>query len=57
MPILREKKALVLIIVLSFVASRAERHGADERASSQKVKNIPDELARESLVTREDLAL
>lgn len=57
MPIVFKKFTFLLIIVFSLVASRTERNSTDEGTSSEKVKDLPNDLVGECLVAREDFAL
>lgn len=56
-PVVQKEFTLLFIVVLTLVASRAKGNSLDEGTSGEKVKDTPDELARERLVTREDFAL
>jgi hypothetical protein len=56
-PVIQEKLALGLIVMLSLVASRAKGNSVNQCTSREEIKNLPDELAREELVTWEGLAL
>ena len=56
-PVIQKKIALGLIVMLSLVASRTKGNSANQCASREKIKDLPDELSREELVTWEGLAL
>lgn len=56
-PVIQEKLALGLIVMLSLVASRTEGNSVNQGTTRDEIKDLPDELAREELVTREGLAL
>lgn len=57
MPVVQKKLACLFIVMLSLVAGGTKGNSLDERTSSEKVKDLPDELPRKCFVTREDLAL
>jgi hypothetical protein len=57
MPVVQEKLARLLIVMLSLVAGGTKGNSLDKRTSSKKIKDLPDELPRKRLVTRKDLAL
>jgi hypothetical protein len=57
MPVIQKKLACLFIVMLSLVAGGTKGDSLDERTSSKKVKDLPDELPRKRSVTGKDFAL